>query len=159
MPVRRYQFDLFADYFQLYLEDERADIDRLSFDWNDEVLHRLFAIGEGFVMIGTVRNMTVPLTIEVLDNEPATDFETWDHVAECHLAVTSGRLVASGCTDYLPDAPRIEIEPGDYRVRLSYGDLNTLSEDGLEGDDHYRVQMWRAPPAAPRVLKQRQIPL
>lgn len=159
MPARSYRFDLFADYFQLYLEDERDGIDRLTINWNDDVIHRMFATGDGFVMIGTVRNMTVPLTIEILDGEPVIDFEIWDHVAECSLTIQSGRLVASGCTDYLPEATRIELEPGDYRVRLSYGDLNTLSEDELEGDDHYRAQLWRAPPMTSRVLKQRPIAL
>ena len=29
-----------------------------------------------------------------------------------------------------------------YRARIYYGGLNSLSEDGLEGDDHYRVVLW-----------------
>jgi hypothetical protein len=49
---------------------------------------------------------------------------------------------------------RIEIPPGAYRARMSYGALDTLSEDGLSGSDHYRVQLWLAPSIAVRVLKQ-----
>ncbi|MDW4736332.1 hypothetical protein NQ293_26040, partial [Escherichia coli] len=54
-----------------------------------------------------------------------------------------------------PDAARIDVAPGTYRVRVSYGGLDTLSEDGLEGDDRYRLQLWPAPPIAVRVVKQR----
>lgn len=153
MTPRTHRFELFADYFQLYLEDEgeRAEPD---IDW-DAAVARMLAAGDGFVMIGTVRNMTVPLTIEILDTEPATDPDAFDHVAECSLAVRSGEIVVSGCTDYRPDAARIAVAPGDYRVRVSYGDLNSLSEDGLEGRDHYRAQLWPAPSAELRVLKQR----
>ncbi|CEJ13786.1 hypothetical protein BN1110_04110 [bacterium YEK0313] len=153
MAPRIDRLELFADYFQLYLEDdgERADPD---IDW-EAAVERMLAAGDGFVMIGTVRNMTVPLTVEVTQTEPAADPDDWDHVAECGLAVRSGRIVVSGCTDYRPDAARIAVEPGEYRVRVSYGGLNTLSEDGLDGQDHYRAQLWPAPLAELRVLKQR----
>lgn len=153
MSTRTYPFELLADYFQLYLEDdgERAEPD---IDW-DAAVERMLAAGDGFVMIGTVRNMTVPLVVEVGEGEPVADLDGWDHVAECSLAVQSGQVVVSGCTDYRPDAARIAVAPGDYRVRVSYGRLNTLSEDGLEGEDHYRAQLWPAPLAPLRVLKQR----
>ena len=31
---------------------------------------------------------------------------------------------------------------GDYAARVSYAKLTDLSDDGLEGDDRYRVQLW-----------------
>jgi hypothetical protein len=60
--------------------------------------------------------------------------------------VTSGRLVVAGCTDYFPDAARIDVPPGSYRARIYSGNLNSLSDDGLDGDDHYRVALWNARP-------------
>jgi len=63
--------------------------------------------------------------------------------------------VIAGCTDYFPDAMRIPVPPAVYRVRVSYGGLDTLSDDGLEGDDHYRLQLWPATSIAISVLKQR----
>jgi len=50
---------------------------------------------------------------------------------------------------------RIPVPPAVYRVRVSYGGLDTLSDDGLEGDDHYRLQLWPATSIAISVLKQR----
>lgn len=99
--------------------------------------------------------MDVPVVVEIHDQEPAADLSDWDHVVEAEINVPSGRLVVAGCTDYFPEASRVEVYPGSYRARVSYGALQTLSENGLEGEDHYRVQLWCAPPIPVRVLKQR----
>ena len=98
--------------------------------------------------------MTVPVVVEVHDSEPSHDLAEWDHVTECSIDVPSGRLAILGCTDYLPDAARIQIPAGCYRVRVLHGGLGTLSEDGLEGDDHYKVVLWRGSPQDVTVVKQ-----
>ena len=155
--MKSLQFNIFADYFQFYIQDETAMGD-LSQSWDEEASTRLLAFGPGVVGIGTVRNMDVPIALEVHDQEPADDFSTWDHVVECDLTVVSGRIVIAGCTDYFPDAARIDVAPGEYRVRASYGALSKVSENGLDGEDHYRLQLWRALPlSSPRILKQRSV--
>ena len=148
------EFSIFADYFQFYIQDEAADGD-LSDAWSDEAVDRLFAVGPGVVGIGTVRNMDVPVTVEILDAEKAIDLAEWDHVVECTLATESTNLVNAGCTDYFPDAARIPVAPGTYRLRACYAGLATLSDDGLEGNDRYHLQLWPAPAIEPAVLKQR----
>lgn len=152
--MRRFEYTLMADYFQFYLQDERAD-GNLSDRWTDEAVQRLLAVAPGVIGVGTVRNMEVPVVVEITEAEPEADPEAWDHVVECGLDVPSGRVAIAGCTDYFPDAARIDVQPGVYRARISYGSLDTLSDDGLEGNDRYRVQLWRAEPIEPRVLKQR----
>jgi hypothetical protein len=152
--MRRFEYQLFADYYQFYLQDESVKGD-LSDGWSEEAVTRLLAVAPGTVGIGTVRNMVVPVTVELFDAQPESDLEEWDHVAECSLEVSTGRIVIAGCTDYFPDASRIDAEPGVYRVRISYGLLDTLSADGLDGNDRYRVQLWRASIIEPRIIKQR----
>jgi hypothetical protein len=152
--MRRFEFELFADYFQFYLQDESAD-GNLGESWTAEAVGRLLALAPGTVGVGTVRNMRVPVAVEVLDAEPSSDLDSWDYVTECSLEAPTGRIVIAGCTDYFPDAARIEVKPGTYRARISYGSLDTLSEDGLDGSDHYRVQIWQATAIEPRVIKQR----
>ncbi|KJC59803.1 hypothetical protein UP10_16830 [Bradyrhizobium sp. LTSPM299] len=147
-----FELSLFADYFQFYIQDEPASGD-LSEAWTEEAVDRLLAMAPGMVGIGTVRNMHVPVSVTILDGEPVDDFAEWDHVVEACLDITSGRIVIARCTDYFPDAMRIEVSPGTYRVRVSYGALDRLSVNGLEGDDHYRLQLWPAPSIAVRVLK------
>ena len=152
--MRRFEYKLFADYFQFYLQDESFKGD-LSESWTPEAVDRLLAVAPGTFGVGTVRNMNVPVVVEVTDTEPDANLDAWDHVNECSLEVSSGRVVIAGCTDYFPDAARIEVLPGSYRARVYYGNLSSLSDDGLDGDDRYKVILWRAAPAPEQVLKQR----
>jgi hypothetical protein len=154
--MTQHRFELFADYFQFYLQDDDQELGNLAEAWTPEAVDRLLAVAVGTVGIGTVRNMDVPVTVEVHDGEPQPELESWDHIAECDLEVKSGRVVVAGCTDYFPDAARIPVAPGLYRVRASYGGLDSLSEDGLEGSDRYRVQIWPSRgPGTVLVVKQR----
>ena len=152
----RYDLKLFADYHQFYLQDEPADGD-LSEAWTQEATDRLLAVSEGVVGIGTVRNVDVPVTLEILDSEPTHDFVGFDHVVECSIAITSGRLVVAGCTDYFPDAERIDVPAGTYRVRASYANLNSISPDGLDFCDRYMLQLWLSAPSETVVLKRRAV--
>ncbi len=147
-------FNLFADYFQFYLQDEAFD-GNLSDSWTDEAVTRLLAVAPGTVGVGTVRNVEVPVTLEVLASEPPLDVVPYDHIVEGSLSVGGRNLVIAGCTDYFPEAARIKIEPGSYRVRVCFSGLEALSEDGLDGEDRYHLQLWPAPPADVAVIKQR----
>jgi len=152
--MQRFENTLFADYFQFYLQDESVK-GNLSESWTPEAVNRLLAVAPGTIGVGTVRNMNVPVMVEVTDGEPDANVAAWDHVNECSFEVSSGRVVIAGCTDYFADAARIDVLPGSYRARVYYGNLNSLSDDGLDGDDHYKVILWRAAPAPVQVLKQR----
>lgn len=154
MVLQTHQFELFADYFQFYLQDEIAD-GNLGDSWDQDAVDRLFALAPGTIGVGTVRNMDVPVIVEVHDNQPNDNFENWDHIIECSIKVQSGKVVIAGCTDYFPDAARISVDPGCYRARIYFGQLDSLSEDGLDGDDNYRIVLWQSPAAGPLVLKQR----
>lgn len=152
--MRSSQHRLFADYFQFYIQDEPVE-GNLGEAWNKEAVERMLAVLPGVIGIGTFRNWHVPVTLEVHDGEPESDYSGWDHVVECGLNIASGRLVIAGCTDYLPDAACIEVAPGDYLVRVSFSAPTQWSDDGLEADDHYRLQLWPGLPIAPRTLMQR----
>ena len=150
--MTKHSLELFADYFQFYLQDEAATGDH-SDAWTPEAVEQLLAIGPGVVGVGTVRNVDVPVEIELVNGPPATDLTGWDRVNECTLDVPSGRIVVAGCTDYFPEAMRISVAPGTYRARVYYGGLKTVSENGLEGEDRYRIALWRASASPPVILK------
>ncbi|WP_174721489.1 hypothetical protein [Capsulimonas corticalis] len=152
--MTEHHYNIFADYHQFYLQDEKADGD-LSDCWTHEATEQMLALAPGTIGVGTVRNMTVPVTVRVLDAAPADDYDQWDQVNECSLDIPSGSLVIAGCTDYFPDAARIPVVPGSYRARLFYGGLETLNDDGLEGGDHYEIALWPAPPLKASILKSR----
>jgi hypothetical protein len=138
------KLELFADYFQFYIQDEKANGD-LSEKWTEEAVEQLLAITDGTIGVGTVRNMDVPVIIKTFDIEPVflADIENIiSQINECDIEVKSGKIVIAGCTDYFPDAKRIELNNGIYRARIYYGNLDKLSEDGLDGEDFYEIHLW-----------------
>ena len=146
---------MFADYFQFYLQDETAE-GNLGDSWTNEAVQRLLALAPGTIGVGTARNMTVPIMVEVHDQEINEYDGNWDQINECSIKVTSGRIVVSGCTDYFPDAARIIVPTGTYRARIYYGELDSIRNNGLDGDDHYKVVLWPAPYAPVKIIKQKK---
>jgi hypothetical protein len=154
MLKEKHELEIFADYHQFYLQDEQADGD-LSDSWTEQAIKDSFALTLGTIGIGTVRNMDVPVTVEVHTSEPENDFDEWDRIIECNIDVPSGKIVVAGCTDYYPDAVRISVEPGVYQARVFYGELDSLSEDGLDGNDKYKIVLWLGEMINPKVIKER----
>jgi hypothetical protein len=147
-----FQGDLLADFFQIYLRDEAYH--DLPDDYTDEVIARRLMVGPYAVILHTARNMTVPIRIEWHGQRPTLDLDAYQHVVEACFDCPSGKLVLAGMTDYEPTAPRLSVKAGPLGVRASLSGLDTLSEDGLVGDDRYLVQLWSGTePEAVRVLK------
>lgn len=153
-----YAFNLDADYFQFSLEEESDLSDGscgapIAEGWTAQTVADMLVVVPHAIAVGTARYAIVPVTIELRDDAPPADnFDGWDHVTECSIEIGIGRLVVNG-GDYWPDNARIPVPPGTYAVRILYGGLDTLSEDGLEGDDHYRVLLWPGAERPPAVLK------
>ena len=59
-----YRYTLFADYFQFYLQDEKVD-GNLSDAWTEQAVQDLLAIAPGTIGVGAVRNMDVPVEVEL----------------------------------------------------------------------------------------------
>lgn len=133
------ELTLFADYHQFYLQDDDIRFGDLSNAWTPEATERLLAVSEHVVGVGTVRNINVPVHVAVDSQLPDLDPSKWDKINRASLACDTGRIVIAGCTDYFPDAKRIQVAPGVYDVLVGYRNLESLSEDGLEGDDSYHV--------------------
>lgn len=147
-----YQGNLFADYFQIYLRDEGHP--DLPDDYTADAIARRLLAGPYGVILHTVRNTTVPVRVEWHNLRPEPNLDAYQHVAEAGFLCPSGRLVLAGLTDYDPTAPRLAVKAGPLGVRLNMSGLDTLSEDELEGDDHYLVQLWPGTePEGVRVLK------
>lgn len=150
------ELELFADYFQFYIQDESVE-GNLGESWDDNAVSRLLALAPGIIGVRTVRNMDVPVTLEILNEYPELESNSsYDQVNECSIEVCSGKIVIAGCTDYFPDAKRVELDNGWYRVRILYENLTELSDDGLDGNDKYILKMWKEETERPvEVIKQR----
>ncbi|GAA3561288.1 hypothetical protein GCM10022222_51310 [Amycolatopsis ultiminotia] len=152
------ELDVFADYNSFLVQDENARINPGP-AWTDALIHDLIATAPGAIGIGTVRAMTVPVTVEVRTTEPAgQDPDTWDHITEAGLHTNTGRLLVS-MFDHRPEIPRIQVPPGDYAARIHYRGFDTLTPDGLDGHDSYHIVLWPSPPRAAHVLKRYPHPI
>ena len=164
--LRTSQYQIFADCHQIWLEDDRADmgsgadpaervaaIDELVEQLLSQEAHaRRVGIAPGVMCLLTARARRVPIEVTLLAQSPAAAEAGWDRVVEASLDLPSGRMVVHGPSDYFPEAPRLRLSPGTYRVRAYFGGQDTVSPDESEGADHYWVVLWPAPTTAPAVL-------
>jgi hypothetical protein len=103
----------------------------------------MLALGPHAIGVRTAQNMTVPVSLRICDAGPDIGDADFERVNECTIEIQTGRLVVAGCTDYFPDAPRIEVSPGTYHAVIGYRGLNTVSENGLDGEDSYHIFLRR----------------
>ena len=136
----QHSFDLFADYFQFYLQDDDCAAGVDGGAWTPEAMTARVANGDRFVAIGAARNLEVPVTVELTDSSPEIDAAA-SHVVEADLVVSTGRVVVAGCTDEFERAARIPVEAGRYRVRVTYR-LRSADDDGFGDYYDYVVDLW-----------------
>ena len=146
----RKSFELIADYHQVLL---MAGPDVVAIDaFSDADCRRRLVQAPGIVVLMTERNMTVPVTLDVVATAPPLDLAAGDHVAEASLNLAAGRLCVQGLMDFACE--EMPVAPGHCRVRLTGCGYATLSADGLEGEDRYDLTLWPAPMGEVEVLKQ-----
>lgn len=138
------KFELFADYFQIYFMDDEAD-DDTSKIWTDKALDLKLALAENTIAVGTYRNADVSFEVEVHESEPAINLDDWDQISKGYFEVKSGRCAVFGCTDYLPDAARIELPNGNYSVLSLAKGLDSIATEWDNADDHYKLILWPSP--------------
>ncbi|GAA3596164.1 hypothetical protein Q4Q39_07960 [Flavivirga amylovorans] len=143
--MKEYKLEIFADYFQFHLHDEKYN-PNFGNAWTEFTTKNLLAITDEGIAVGTRRNMDVKVLIKILDSEPVPKNNNKDsifQINESDLLIISKKLVVMGCTEYFPEAKRIELENGIYRVRIYYCDLDKISKDELDGDDYYEIEIWK----------------
>jgi hypothetical protein len=132
---------VFADYSQFYLTDPGHVADWSDL-WTEEAMADRLIVTPHTVVFGTDRNFTVPVTVYQHSAEPplADIAAAADHAVVCGITLRSSTAKIAGCTEYLPNAPSLAIEPGTYSVL--YAAHKLASVRGLDGDDTYAVHLW-----------------
>ncbi|WP_181923678.1 SMI1/KNR4 family protein [Streptomyces inhibens] len=141
--LSHHEFDVFADYCTVLIQDDDARLGEPERSWFDLLVDDWINTAPGIVGIGAARPFKVPFTVDVRRTPPAeddTELQQADHVTQASLALPSGRLLIS--SQDFGDEPRIPLTPGNYAARIYSHGLNTLSEDALEGEDRYHVVLW-----------------
>lgn len=154
--MQSYNLVIYASYFQFVVKDINSKED-ISYLWNEGTARDLFVVGNEVIVVGTARDQMVPVSVEITENfNQDDDYESFDQVIECGIPIPSGKLIVMGIMDYLPDVIPIVVLPGYYGIRVYYEGLNTISSDGLGGDDKYKVVLNRTENiVVPRFLKRK----
>ncbi|MGB8860665.1 MAG: hypothetical protein WCC60_15510 [Ilumatobacteraceae bacterium] len=116
----RHSFNLFADYFQFYLQDDdrAAGVDGDA--WTPEAMTARVANGERFVAIGAARNLEVPAPSSwpiARRRSTLAHHTSWKPTWSCREAAW-----------WLPDAPTSSSAPPDFQSR------SAATECGLPTD-------------------------
>jgi hypothetical protein len=150
----QHEFSIFAEHFQFYVQDKDTD-NLLSIYWDEDSREDLFAQSDEIIGIATVRNMEVPVIVSLIDKEPKDEaLDEWDHVVQSQISIPSGKLLITGPTSPEDESMTIEVAPGTYGIRAYYAMLDEIDAEGFEGEDFYKVALWKTDkPIATEVLK------
>jgi hypothetical protein len=150
-PRHRCRLTRSGDYNQFYIWDPAAGSGNAPHDWTSVDLASRAKALDGEVVICLVRNAEVPVEVGIWDSEPQVVFGLWQHVVEAPLA-TRGAIEVQECATGASKA-MFTVEPGDYTVRVLFRSLDTVSEDGLQGEDFYEIQVWKGRCLGLRVIR------
>lgn len=128
---------LFTDFNQFIVFDADADWDDLDERWTDDALEDMYAVGPGYVGVGTARAFRAPVTVRLEGESLEEPSMKPDRTVTLPLAIPSGTLVVSGVTDGGASGGEISVSPGDYDLTIDYVGLDTVDEQGVNGDDRY----------------------
>ena len=147
-----HRFNITAEFFQFVLMDETSK-DDFSEMWTEEAFARLLAVAGDAICPGTIRNVEVPVEVIIVHGRPEIDTTECDHIAQASLSLPSGRLVVMGCTDYLPEAARVEVSPGIYEALYVIRGVKTITTEWDPADDLYTVYLWKGEWRASTLIK------
>lgn len=151
MAVHR--LTIFADYFQFIIQDENSK-DDFGTLWSDDAVATMVAVGETALSLGTLRNVEVAVEVHVVDGPPEIQLENFDHAVEGSFASPTGKIAVMGCTDFFPDAFRLDVEPGSYRFIYLVSGARTVQTEWEPADDLYSLYIWPAERRALHLMKE-----
>lgn len=139
-------FNVFANYNQFFLLDDGVQPAYPEIILQSAMDQR-FQTVPSLVAVYTAATANVSVSFSILEIAPIPNLEAWLHIVRCPIAAPSGRLALAGCTDYLPDCPRIEVPAGNCGVLICGRGFG-------EGErEEYFLQLWPGMVHSATVLK------
>lgn len=130
-----HKFQVFADYHQFYLMDAGVEPNIPEEVTEQDMLRRL-RTAPHIVVFHTESDSHVSVEVAFV-SEPSEAKGAWEHKAEFNLSLPSGTAALCGCTDFVPECPRITVAPGSYSGRAYFAGATV-------GEEHYCLMLWPA---------------
>ena len=147
-----FKLNFYTQYSQFYIEDKeiKTEINPSEF-WSEEAHSDGLALENGIVGIRTECYGPVKGEIIILrKRNDNINFDLYDHIVEGSLKVESGIIQVLDCPTNSVHA-EFRIEKGIYRVRVYSSNLSSVVGD--EGDDYYKIEIWKGDDLERKVLK------
>ena len=151
----KYNFNFYTAYHQFYISDSKSLKETNSKDfWDKEAYKDRLASNKDVVAILTKSYGNIKGELEVLDKEKAiTNFDLYDHIVEVGIEIKSGKLQILDCPNSNMEE-EVTLIPGIYRIRVYSQNLDVLDgEDEEEGNDFYRIEIWKDKNKDKKILK------
>ncbi|MBD2757893.1 hypothetical protein [Spirosoma validum] len=162
--IKTYTLSLFADYFQIFIYDAGLDWStvRIEADWStDQARRDMFSSKENgrLIVIETFRNFTVPIEVAVLETDPLIHpLDEWDQIVECSIRTQSSGILIAELGNEGQNGLLVEGATPNWRLRVYYGGQHTIDQMGIEGNDHYLIELWPAASVEDdKIIKQRHL--
>ena len=149
--MTEHRIEVFADYHQFYLWDPSTDPEAPT-DFSDQDTRCMVKLAPHVVVVQPLRNMDVLVIVRLENADPGFEAADFDQIVECMIEVPGGQLQVHECTG--EPVLDLEVAPGCYQVRVLCAGLDTLSADGLDGNDSYTIQVWPGQSDGLKVVKQ-----
>jgi hypothetical protein len=129
-----HKFQVLADYHQFYLMDAGAE-PQIPEEVTEQDMLRRLRTAPNIVVFHTQSASHVPVEVAFVSG-PSEVKGAWEHQAEFSLSLPSGTAVLCGCTDFVPECPRIAVAPASYIGRAYFA--------GSTVGERYCIMLWPA---------------
>ena len=150
--------NFYTQYGQFYLSSDNGSFlnddsnKRESSDTFNESLKERLSIEKNALVVFSQSYGHIKGEIEVLEEPKGDiDYAKYDHIVEGGINVQSGELQILSWPGNEVELS-MEIKPARYRVRIYGANLDSVTGD--DGDDFYRIELWKSDDMERKVLKQ-----
>lgn len=148
----KYKIEFYTQYSQFYLTSDNAKSLVVGNNWDNESYEDRLKPLNNFLAVFTQCYGNVKGELIVLEKPNADiDYSKYDHIVEAGIAVESGILQVLDCPNSSIEL-EIKVKPDNYRVRIYSSNLASVIDD--DGDDYYKIEIWKSNDMERKVLKQ-----
>lgn len=137
---------------QFYICDKNSPMATDGDFWSEIAFKRRLAKESGLLGIRTACYGPVKGEIDFMKTNPSVvDLSKFDHVVEGDIFINSGILQIKDCPNGAVEFEK-NVTPGNYRVRIYSMNIASVKDD--EGNDFYRIEVWKDKPQGEILLKE-----
>jgi hypothetical protein len=148
----KYNLNFQTQYNQFFICDKSLSQNSISHNfWNEKAHEERLAIENNILGVRTECYGHVKGELIILkEANNIIDYNTYDHIVEGGFEIKTGLLQVLDCPNNSVEL-EIPLKKGEYRIRIYSSNLLSVKDDN--GDDYYKIEIWKSDYAERKVLK------